>query len=66
MKKIYDNDLVTFYQRLKQVGKFSPPTVKSETKKKIVYSNAIKLYNILLSIYFSDNNNTANEKEKKR
>ena len=39
--------------------------MNTKTKKKIVYNNVIKLYNILLSIYFNDYNNTTNEEKEK-
>ena len=39
--------------------------MNTKTKKKIVYNNVIKLYNILLTIYFNDYNNTANEEKEK-
>ena len=38
---------------------------KKKERKKIVYNNAIKLYNKLVSIYFNDYDNTTNE-EKER
>ena len=57
--------MLPFYQGLKEFKKFNLWTVKTKTKKKIVYKNARKLYDKLLSICFNDYNNTANgEKEK--
>ena len=33
----YDNNLVLFYQRFKEFKKFTPGTVKTKTKKEVVY-----------------------------
>ena len=44
---------------------YTPQKEVTKYKKKIVYHNAIKLYNTLLSIYFNDYDNiTDQEKEK--
>ena len=47
------NRLTLFYHRLNEFKKFTPQTVKTKMKKKIVYNNALNLYN-KLSIYFND------------
>ena len=39
------NRLGFFYYRLHKFEKFTPQTVKTKKKKKIVYSNALNLYN---------------------
>ena len=51
---------------MKEFEIFTPQTVKTKTKKEIMYKNATKLYDKLLSIYFNDYNNTTNEENKKR
>ena len=57
----YDNTLVPLYWRLKEFEKITTWAVKTKTKKEIVYNNATKLFNILLSIYFNAYCNTTNK-----
>ena len=61
----YDNILLLFYQRLKEFKQFTPWTVKTKTKKDIVYKNSRKLYSKLLRIYCNDYNNTTNKGKEK-
>ena len=50
---------------MKEFKKFTPPTVKIKMKRKIVFSNAKKLYDMLLNIYFDDYNNITDEEKEK-
>ena len=50
---------------MKEFKKFTPPTVKIKMKRKIVFSNARKLYDMLLNIYFDDYNNITDEEKEK-
>ena len=60
----YNNYLTLSKQQLEEFKKFTPQKVKAKEKKKILYHNAIKLYNTLLSIYFNDYNNITDEEKK--
>ena len=60
----YNNYLAPFKQQLEEFKKFIPQKGKRKAKKKIVYNNARKLYNILLSIYHNDYNNDEEEERK--
>ena len=57
----YGNTLVPLYWWLKEFEKITTWAAKTKTKKEIVYNNATKLFNILLSIYFNDCCNTTNK-----
>ena len=62
----YNNYLAPFKQRLEELKKFTPPKVKTKTKKKRLCMIMLKkLYNILLTIYYNDYNNIIDE-EKER
>ena len=54
------NRLVLFYYRLSKLKKFASQTVKTKVNNKIVYDNALILYNKLFSIYFNDYNYITN------
>ena len=55
------NSLLPFYHWLNEFRDFIPRIEKTRIQKKIVYNNAEKLYNTLLTIYFNQCNNTADK-----
>ena len=57
--------MVLFYYWLNEFKKCNPQTVRTKTKKKVVYNNALSLYNKLLSIYFNIKNGKKEEVDKK-
>ena len=61
----YNNYLAAFKQWLNQFAKFTPRTVKTKMKRKIVSNSARKLYYMLLNIYFNDYNNITDERKKR-
>ena len=61
----YNNYLALLKQRLEEFKKFIPRKAKTKAKKKIVYNNAKKLYNTLLSIYYNDYNEITDEEKRK-
>ena len=58
----YDK-LSSFYHRLIEFRIIAPRTGETKIKKKIVYKNAVNLYNKLLAIYFKDYNSIADEEK---
>ena len=60
----YDK-LSSFYHRLIGFRSIMPRTEETKNKKKIVYKNAVNLYNKLLAIYFKDYNSIADEEKEK-
>ena len=70
-KNYIDNSLKTKYKKLalfnNRLKKFKKHKARKEgaiIKKKSAHDNAVKLCNIMLSIYFNGHNNTANEEKK--
>ena len=61
----YNNYLAAFKQWLNKFAKFTPRTVKTKMKRKIVSNSARKLYYMLLNIYFNDCNNITDERKKR-
>ena len=57
--------MLPFYHRLNEFRNFAPRTEKTKIKKKIVYNNAVNLYNTLLTIYFNQYNNITDEEKEK-
>ena len=49
----YNNYLAPLKQRLEESNKFTPRKSKTKAEKRAVYSDAKKLYNTLLSIYYN-------------
>ena len=58
----YDK-LSSFYHRLIEFRIIAARTGETKIKKKIVYKNAVNLYNKLLAIYFKDYNSIADEEK---